>query len=299
MSSTRENDSFRIGDIRVSRIEEWQGRFAPPAGLFAGYEEAAFAPHRQAFTPDYLLDEMIYGFLQTWVLEVAGKTILFDTGAGNDKDRPGIPIFGNLQTDFLQRLERAGFDRNSVDMVICSHLHIDHVGWNTVKEGERWVPTFPNAQYILPEVDRLAWNPAGETYGSMRGAGVNAGVFEDSVQPIIDAGLAQFVSDGDEVGPGLVLRSAPGHTPGHMLLDVTSGADRALFVGDIMHHPMQIYRPDWNSVYCEDSDHARDSRRRVLELASQSRARVVPAHFGGLHSVFVDRDESGFRPAGL
>ena len=121
-------------------------------------------------------------------------------------------------------------------------------------------------------------------------------MFEDSVQPILDAGLAELVGDGFEVVPGVTLHDAPGHTPGHLFLRVESDGEVALFVGDIMHHPMQVHRPDWNSVYCEDPDEAARTRRRVLDLAADKQARVVPAHFGGVHSVFVERTADGFRP---
>ena len=288
--------AFTIGRHHVHRIEEWQGRFAPPEMLFSGYEEAAFAREREAFTPDYVRDGMIYGFLQSWVIEADGRRILFDTGAGNDKDRPGLGVFSHLNTDFLAHLEAAGFSRESIDVVVCSHLHIDHVGWNTMLIDGRWAPTFPNARYLFPRVDRRMWDPAGADYATLRGAAVNAGVFEDSVQPILTLGRAELMDDGHEVAPGMTMRAAPGHTPGQMLLDVREGEDRALFTGDILHHPMQIIRPDWNSVYCEDADQARDTRRRVLHDALETRARLVPAHFGGVHSAFVTRGEDGLRP---
>ena len=288
--------AFKVGRHRVHRIEEWQGRFAPPQALFDGYEEGAFAREVEGFTPDYVRDGMIYGFLQSWLIEVDGQRVLFDTGAGNDKERPGIPIFGGLKTDFMARLIAAGFEPQSIDVVICSHLHIDHVGWNTMLVEGKWVPTFPNARYVMPAIDRTVWDPAGAGFSALKGSAVNTAVFEDSVQPILDAGRAELVDDGHEVLPGLVMRAAPGHTPGQMLLDMRDGGDRALFTADILHHPMQVIRPDWNSVYCEAGDQARATRRAVLEDAAATGARIVPAHFGGSHSAFVARDGKGYRP---
>ncbi len=285
-----------IGRHKVWRIEEWAGKFAPPEGLFAEYEAEAFAMEEEGFTPDYVQDGQIYAILQSWLIEANGQLILVDTGAGNGKDRPHIPVFGQLETDFITRFKQSGKQLEDVDIVICTHLHIDHVGWNTRWDGENWVPTFPNAKYIFPAIDRQAWDPAGEIYPSMRGRDVNANVFEDSVQPILDAGLAELVEDGFEPAPGMVLRNAPGHTPGHMVFEVRSEGDRALFTGDILHHPMQVIRPDWNSVYCEDRVAAAQTRRHLIEDAASDGARIVPAHFGGSHSIFVQKTEGGFRP---
>ena len=290
-------DGFRVGAIEVRRVEEWQGEFTPPEYLFDRFDAAAFAEHRAEFEPDYVRNGNVYGFLQSWLIEAPGKRILYDTGAGNAKDRPAIPIFGNLNSDFLGHLRAVGAAPEDIDVVICSHLHIDHVGWNTIQRGGEWVPTFPNSRYLLPAIDRDFWDPTDEAhYAQARGAEVNRNVFEDSVQPILDAGLAELVSDGFEVAPGITLHAAPGHTPGHLFVRVESEGEVALFVGDIMHHPMQVHRPDWNSVYCEDPDEAARTRHRVLEIAADEGARVVPAHFGGVHSVFVERSGDGFRP---
>jgi len=291
-------DGFRIGAHTVRRIEEWQGEFTPPELLFDRFDREAFERHRESFEPDYLRNGNIYGYLQSWLIETPSLKVLYDTGAGNRKDRPAIPIFGNLDSDFLDRLRAAGTDPDAVDIVICSHLHIDHVGWNTRLDRGKWVPTFANARYLLPSIDRDFWDPVDEArYAMARGAEVNRNVFEDSVQPILDSGQAELVGDGFAVADGITIHDAPGHTPGHIVLRVESEGDVALFVGDIMHHPMQIHRPDWNSVYCEDPDQAARTRRAILDQAADEHARIVPAHFGGTHSVFVERTDDGFEPA--
>lgn len=288
--------AFTVGRWRVHRIEEWQGVFAPPEALFTGFEPEVFAREAAALTPDYVREGWVYGYLQTWLLEDGRERILFDTGAGNGKSRPGLAAFGDMDTAFLDHLSAAGFEPSSIDTVVCSHLHIDHVGWNTVAHDGAWVPTFPNARYVMPRSEREIWDPAGQIFATLHGAAVNEGVFEDSVQPILDAGREVLVEDGFEVAPGLVLRNAPGHTPGQMLLDATVGGERALFVADVLHHPMEMIRPHWNSVYCEDAEQARATRREVLSDAAETGARLVPAHLGGAHSVFVVRDGDGFRP---
>ena len=288
--------AFHIGRHPVWRIEEWAGQFAPPQELFAEFEAHAFAKVADGFVPDYLQDGNIYAFLQSWLIDAGGLKVLVDTGAGNGKERPGIPVFGGLQTDFMARFARTGLKPEDVDIVVCTHLHIDHVGWNTQWDGSAWVPTFPRARYLFPAIDREAWDPEKSLYETLRGREVNTNVFEDSVKPILDAGLAECVEDGFCVAPGMVLHTTPGHTPGHMLLEVTDGPDTAMFTGDILHHPMQIFRPDWNSVYCENRTEAAATRRAVVERAADTGARIVPAHFGGSHSIFVERGGEGFRP---
>ncbi len=292
-------DTLQVGGARVWRIEEWQGNFLPPSVFFMGFDEAAFRRVAGPLTPDYYDAEAdsIYAFLQTWVLEVDGLTVVWDTGAGNDKERPGIPLFGNLKTPFLERFTDAGLRLEDVDLVICSHLHIDHVGWNTRLEAGRWVPTFPNARYLLPVIDRDYWDPNGTgprpTEG---GAFVNSGTFEDSVQPLLDAGVAELVGHGYQVSNSLSLQAVPGHTPGHLAMNLRSRGEDAIFVGDVLHHPLQVHYPEWNSPYCEDQAQARVTRRRILEQAAERNALVVPAHFGGVHCCRVRPHGDAFTP---
>jgi glyoxylase-like metal-dependent hydrolase (beta-lactamase superfamily II) len=292
--------TLHVGDVRIHHVEEWQGNFPmPPSAFFQGYDEATFRALAPSLTPDYYRDDAdcLYAFLQSWVLEVDGTTLLFDTGAGNAKERPGIPLFGGLHTPFLTRLAAAGFAPEDVDVVVCSHLHIDHVGWNTQVHGGRWVPTFPNAQYLFSRIDRDYWDPRGPgPRPTQGGAWVNTNVFEDSVQPLLDAGVVTLVDAGHRVSNSVTLQAGPGHTPGHLVMDVRSRGDSALFVGDILHHPVQVHRPDWNSPFCEDQAQARVTRRRVLEDAAERGALLVPAHFGGAHCCRVRRAGQTFEP---
>lgn len=292
-------DRLNLGNTVIHRIEEWSGTFASPADLFSGYSPAGWEPHADEFAPEYYdpASGKVFAFLQSWVIDTGTQRILFDTGAGNDKDRPNLPIFGNLQTGFLDNLAAAGFQPEDIDVVVCSHVHVDHVGWNTRLVEGRWEPTFRNARYVLPLADREYWDPANEACGPAGiGAAVNAGMFEDSVRPIMDAGRAEWVGDGFEVADGITLHACPGHTPGSMMMEVVGEDTNALFVGDVVHHPAQIYRPEWNSVFCEDAQQARETRRRVLDHAADREALLIPAHFGGSHMVRVLRDGNGFQP---
>jgi glyoxylase-like metal-dependent hydrolase (beta-lactamase superfamily II) len=292
-------DTVQVGDVRVRRVEEWQGNFVPPSAFFVGFDEADFRRVVDPLTPDYYSADAdcLYAFLQSWLLEVDGQRVLFDTGAGNHKDRPGIPIFGNLDTPFLERFAATGIRPEQVDVVICSHLHIDHVGWNTRFDDGRWVPTFPNARYLFSGIERDYWDPAGcgarPTEG---GAFVNSGVFEDSVQPLLDAGRAELIGHGYRLSESVMLQAVPGHTPGHLAMNVCSRGEEAIFVGDVLHHPLQVHYPHWNSPYCEDQSQARVTRRRILEEAADREALLVPAHFGGVHCCRVLRRGDTFIP---
>lgn len=292
-------NTFTIGSIKVTRIEEWQGGFSSPAELFDSYATDRWEPFEDEFTPHYFDPQTgrIYAFLQSWVVDTGRHRILFDTGAGNDKPRPNLPIFSNLKTPFLDNLARAGYQPDDIDMVICSHIHVDHVGWNTRLMNGKWQVTFRNARYILPLADRDYWDPkiAGIGPGEI-GCYVNDAMFEDSVRPLIEAGVVTWATDGFEIEPGIVLRSFPGHTPGSMVMTVHSGGATAMFVGDLLHHPVQIYNPDWNSVFCEDKEQARISRRRMLTEAARSGALVIPAHFGGEHVIKIASEGAAFRP---
>jgi glyoxylase-like metal-dependent hydrolase (beta-lactamase superfamily II) len=295
-------DKITIGGIVIHRVEEWRGTFLTPQQLFVGFEAEAYAVTRTEVPPGclHLENDAIEARLQSWVIETEDRKILFDTGAGNDKVRPGIPVFGNLKTPFLDTLARAGFATADIDLVVCSHLHIDHVGWNTMLNDGRWVPTFPKARYVFPKADAIYWDPRNRhLFPNMIGEEVNQGFFDDSVQPILDLELADLIEGETEIAKGIHMRPAPGHTPGSMTMMVESRGDRALFVGDVLHHPLQIFNPGWNSIFCEDAAMARASRRGVLERAADERAVLIPAHFAGEHMVRIRRCGDGFRPAAV
>ncbi|GAB3125866.1 MBL fold metallo-hydrolase [Streptomyces calidiresistens] len=245
-------------------------------------------------TPHFLDSEtnIVNSAIQTWVLRSEGKIILVDTGVGNHKDRPYAPVWNRLETGFLANLARAGVEPGDVDIVINTHLHIDHVGWNTYLNGRQWVPTFLNATYLIPKDDFDFWNPE-NGHESLLGRG-NQNVFEDSVAPVHRSGRTLLWENSHRIDAGLRLDTAPGHTPGSSVLTLTSGTDRAVFVGDMLHNPVQILEPDANSCFCEDPAGARATRRKVLGWAADNNALVIPAHLGGHGAAEVVRDGSRF-----
>lgn len=288
-----------LGDVSVTRVREYYGPVAmTPETFIPGSSPDTWSEGTPWRAPDFLdpTTNIVNTAVQTWLLRSAGRTILVDTGVGNHKERPYAPVWSHLETNFLDNLARAGVRPEDVDVVINTHLHIDHVGWNTYLDGRSWVPTFPNATYLMPRHDFDFWNPA-NGHQPMLGRG-NQNVFEDSVAPVHEAGQVLLWEDSHQIDEHLRLDAAPGHTPGSSVLTLTSGTDRAVFVGDLLHSPVQILEPDSNSCFCEDPALARATRHKVLGWAADNNALVVPAHLGGHGAAEVARDGSVFTVKG-
>ncbi|MGE0214504.1 MBL fold metallo-hydrolase [Mycolicibacterium sp.] len=288
-------DQIELGDVTVTRVKEYYGSVeVAPADFFPDSTAPDWDANRYWLAPDFWdpTANVCVSAVQTWVLRSEGRIILVDTGVGNDKERPYTAVWSRLDTAFLDNLAVAGVQPEDVDLVINTHLHNDHVGWNTRLDGRAWVPTFPNATYLIPQRDFDFWNPANE-YPSVLGRG-NQNVFEDSVAPVHAAGQIQLWDESYQIDAHLRLELAPGHTPGSSVLTLQSGTDRALFVGDLIHTPLQILTPETNSCFCEDPAEARRTRRKLLGRASDDTALVFPAHLGGHGAAEVIRDGAAF-----
>jgi glyoxylase-like metal-dependent hydrolase (beta-lactamase superfamily II) len=284
-----------LGDVEVIRIEETHGPVGLTAEQFVPDVPAeAWQRHDAMLVPDHLdrTDRLVQVAMQSWVLRSGGRTILVDTGVGNGKQRPLVPVW-NQRTDgtYLANLERAGIRVEDVDLVVNTHLHVDHVGWNTRLVDGDWVPTFPNATYLMPKADFEFWNPAENPNVA---GGVNEFVYEDSVAPVHATGQVELWDGEYAIDATLRLVAAPGHTPGSSVLTLESGTERALFAGDLLHSPVQIPEPDHNSCFCEDPAAARAVRRRLLGWAADHTALVLPAHFSGAGALTVEHAGSGF-----
>jgi glyoxylase-like metal-dependent hydrolase (beta-lactamase superfamily II) len=277
-------DRIQLGNAALTRVVEWQVDGLPLA-LFAQTPPAAWEELAGEFSPTFFDGDSWRIALQTWVIEADGLIVLVDTGAGNDRDRPAMPPLDHLNTDFLGALHSAGVDPAAVDVVINTHIHSDHVGWNTKRHNDSWVPTFPNARYIMPEDDfryfhpeNAAVLPAPRTEDeAARRAGMQT-VFADSILPV-DPQI-ELWSDGYQLSESLWLRPAPGHTPGSAVVWLDAGKP-AVFVGDLTHCPMQLSRPTDPCAFDEDFAAAAVARKRVLTEASRRRAAVIPAHYPG------------------
>jgi glyoxylase-like metal-dependent hydrolase (beta-lactamase superfamily II) len=288
-------NSIELGDVTITRVMEYFGPVEmSPETFFPDSPDGAWQRNEHWLAPDFLDPQtnICVSAIQTWLLRSEGKTILIDTGVGNHKERPYSPVWSHLNTDFLGNLARAGVRPEDVDLVVNSHLHVDHVGWNTYLDDRSWVPTFPNATYLMPRADFDFWNPAND-HRARLGRG-NQNVFEDSVAPVHEAGQTLLWENSFRIDANLKLDLAPGHTPGSSVVTLESGTDRALFVGDLLHSPLQIVEPDTNSCFCEDPAEASATRRRLLGRAADTTALVFPAHLGGHGGAEVVRDGNRF-----
>lgn len=299
---------FRIGHAIITKVPELDLDGVEPAFLYPDADpEAVTAEARPlsagSFDPR---TSTLRQSIHTWLVQLGGRTILIDTATGNDKERPTMPILDRLQQPFLARLAAAGVMPEQVDTVLMTHIHADHVGWNTRLEGGAWVPTFPNARYYFSgiEADYSAAVDAGDeaAASSLRNtAGLGpmhhlpaAGVYADSVAPIVHAGLTQRVTvDSAEAAPGFSYHSLPGHSIDHAAILLESGGEQALFWGDVLHHPVQARRPEWNSVFCEFPDAAVRSRRDALALAASIGAKVFTTHFAETSAGYVREEDDG------
>lgn len=282
---------IRIGEFEIYRIEEMV--LDEETTLFKHWNADILNDNRSWLEPNFHNRErdVFYTVIQTWVLKSGDRTIIIDTSGGNDKDRPLSARFHKLHTDFPDRLKAAGIDPDKVGMVILTHLHVDHVGWNTRLESGRWVPMFPNAEYVVSARELEARDPE---RGAASRPPASWNTFNDSVRPILDAGLVRVVQGDENLAPGIDLVPIPGHAPGQMGVRVRSGGKEAFFIADVMHNPIQIRHPDWNSRYCEDQDLAARTRARVLAHAAENESLLLPGHFGYPYCGYVRQGPNGY-----
>lgn len=223
--------------------------------------------------------------VQSWIVETPTNRIIVDTCIGNDKTNRSVPAWNGLSKPFLNDLAAAGYPADTIDTVICTHLHIDHVGWNTKLVDGKWVPTFTNARYLFGKTEYDHWaahSPEGE----------HKAVFEDSVQPIVDAGYADLIGSDHRIGDEVSLIATPGYSPGHMSILVTSGGQQALLTGDVAHHPCQMAHLDWSSTADSDPVQSIEARKMLFSRFADTPTLVFGGHYDPGHIV---RDGDAFR----
>jgi glyoxylase-like metal-dependent hydrolase (beta-lactamase superfamily II) len=264
--------TWQIGEVKISKVLEMEQRWPGVALLENATAEAVLAtdwvlgPYADPESGRFRLS------FHAFCLEIGDQKIVVDTCAGNDKVRPDFEALGNLQTDFLDKMIEAGFGPDDVTHVVCTHLHVDHVGWNTHLVGDTWEPTFPKARYLFVEREWDHWKVEPQVYGDVVG---------DSIRPCIDAGLADLVAIDLRLNDLIWLEPTPGHTPGHASVRISSNGQDAVITGDLVHHPIQFANPDWVSNPDVDPDAAKATRRRFMERYCDDHTLVLGTHFGG------------------
>jgi glyoxylase-like metal-dependent hydrolase (beta-lactamase superfamily II) len=283
---------IKLGDATVTRIEESFLTDFKATAFFPDWRPEVVDEHRHWLVPDHLDESrgLLNLSVHSWLVRTARHVVLVDTCVGNDKPRPELASWDMQDRPYLARLAAAGVKPEQVDFVMCTHMHADHIGWNTRLDNGRWVPTFPNAQYLFSKVEYDHFHDLDRKSRSGRAS------FRDSVLPVVEAGRARMIAGAHAVDDEFLIEPAPGHTPGHISIKLEAGADRAIFTGDIMHHALQVYYPTWNSEYCADATGARASRRKVLEHCVERGALLMPTHFGAPFACRIEAKGDQFAP---
>ena len=277
-------NQWTVGDVKITRVVEIESlggsRFILPDAT-----REACLPY--TWMQPHFMDEQ--GNLQmsvhALVVDTGDRRILVDTCIGNDKERH-VPNWSHLQTHFLQDLSDAGYPPETIDTVLCTHLHVDHVGWNTMLVDGQWVPTFSNARYLFAKTEWEHWdaNEDESVYGP---------VLADSVRPVVEAGLVDLVDVDHRVCAEVCLEPTPGHTHGHVSVHIRSGGAEALITGDCIHHPVQMSRPDWCSSADVDQAQGQQTRESLLERYVGDQILIIGTHFATPTAGHVKHLEGG------
>jgi glyoxylase-like metal-dependent hydrolase (beta-lactamase superfamily II) len=279
---------WSIGSVRVTKVLETVIP-TPPHGLLPTSAPDRLAAHAGWLQPHFVDSAgNLLVSVHALVVEAGDRRIVVDTCVGNGKTRPFLG-WSDLATDFLDRLTAAGFPPESIDTVVCTHLHFDHVGWNTRLVEGSWVPTFPNARYLFGAVEWEHWRSA---TGDHALPGTIS--LADSVQPVVDAGLVDLVPSDHRLADEVRLEPTPGHTPGHHSVVISSGGAEAVITGDVAHHPVQLAEPSWASAGDGDPAEAAASRRAFLGRHGGSTL-VIGTHFAGPTAGVVEPHGDGWR----
>jgi glyoxylase-like metal-dependent hydrolase (beta-lactamase superfamily II) len=281
---------WRIGDVTVTKIVEHEAtggtRFVlPQATREAALQIPWLAPH--FMDADGRLKMSIHAL----VIEAPGRRMIVDTCLGNDKQGRAVPTWNALSGPFLRDLAAAGFARESIDTVMCTHLHVDHVGWNTMLVDGKWVPTFPKARYLIGRAEFEYWR----TQSGKPEHPEQTAVFADSVQPVFDAGLVDLVDTDHRISPEVSFVATLGHTPGHVSVRISSKGEEALITGDFVHHPCQMARPEWAATPDFDQKASTETRREVFGRLAGTPTLVIGTHFAGATAGRIVRDGDAFR----
>lgn len=285
---------IKIGAAEISSALELTLSGRPIAWL--GAEAALIDAHRHWLEPHFLEPGDTWSLeFRSWIVRIDDKVVVIDPCTGNGRPHP-MAAFDRLETPFIERFRATGVRPDEVDYVFCTHMHHDHCGWNTQLRGGRWIPTFPNARYLFLRREYDRWTPNGANY---RAVDYNEGVFERSIQPIVEAGLADLIVGSHRISPSLDVLEAPGHTLGHAMLRLVSNAHAAYFTGDSFHHPLQLIDPSIQFGDADDLASAIETRRRLSRLSLEQDALLIPAHLPKPHAGKLRQQGGGLIFEGL
>jgi len=266
---------WNVGKVKITKIVELETigstRFILP---LATNEEIRKLPW---LIPEFATEEgRLKMSIHSLVVETPQQRIVVDTGLGNDKQGRNVPTWNHRGGPFLETMTAAGFPPDSIDAVLCTHLHVDHVGWNTKLVGGKWLPTFANARYVFGKIEYEHWRDHSN-------APDKHAVFNDSVKPIVDAGMADLVASDARLGNEITLIPTPGHSPGHISILIQSEGEQALLTGDVAHHPCQMAHLDWSSTADSDALRSALTRRELFGRFADTSIPVIGGHFGAGH----------------
>lgn len=275
---------WKIGDVEVARLVEVNA-FEDHIWMLLKDETADFLKRHAWLRPHFATPEglMIISF-QCFVLRSRGKTVMIDTCIGADRKRE-YDVFCNIKTTFLEDMTAAGFPPSSVTTVMCTHLHFDHVGWNTHLVNGKWVPTFPQARYLFGKQEYDHWIHMRNTGGYHDFAHM-----DDSITPVIEAGLVDFIGPHHEITDEVSLFPTPGHTPGHVSVLIRSRGEEAVITGDLMHHPIQLSYPQRHANFDMDKDQGARTRQAFVDRFGGRDTLVIGSHFSDPTSGWIVRD---------
>ena len=280
---------FSVDDLTIHRIIEQEATFLPALELLPDLTAELLAKNTLWMRDARAIDAegVLILCFQSYIVKTPHHTILIDSCIGNDKPRPLRPKW-NMKTDntYMRGLATAGFSVDDIDFVMCTHLHVDHVGWNTRLQNGRWVPAFPNARYVFGKIEFDYWTE--------QHAKAEVAPFGDSVLPVVEARQAEIVRDNYEIGDHVRILPTPGHTPGHVAFSVGRGKDSAVFSGDLMHSPLQARYPELSAKFDVDQMQAATTRRNFLERYCDTDTLSCPAHFPSPSAGKIRRKGDGF-----
>ena len=285
-----------LGTATISKIVDLDPFVLPFDFLLPGGNLSELAGDADLLAPhhvDFSAETILLG-LHSFLVRTGGLNILIDGCVGEHKPRPKREDWNQRNdTGYLDRLAATGLTPDDVDVVMCTHPHADHVGWNTRLDNGHWVPTFPNARYVIGRAELEHWQRLEDEQPGEH----NHGAYTDSVLPVIEAGLTESVDDGFSLSRGMEIVPLHGHSPGQIGLRLDCGGHgRALFCGDAFHSPVQVLRPHWNSRFCHDPEQAASLRVSLLERSAADDTLLLPAHLRGAHGMQIEQTSGGFRP---